>query len=400
MDLKSGETIWQLKDGPPRKYPPLTENIDCDVAIIGGGITGALVACELTRHGADCVIIDKREPGTGSTSASTALLVYELDMPLCELAGRIGERNAAQCYRESVEAIGKIERLAQELRIDCDFRRRKSLYLAERESDVADLRRECAMRQKHGIEVEIWRREQIEHCFSFTRPAALMSGDAAEIDIAKFHSALLEQCARTGARIFAQTEMARHSRHSDTSTLVTQNGNRINARKIVFATGYESEKYLRRKIGSLKSTFAIATQPLADFSGWHERCLIWTTARPYPYLRATTDHRAIIGGEDIDFENEELRDALLPQKTERLAKTFRSFFPHIDFEVACAWAGTFGETADSLAWIGEPPEFPGAYFALGYGGNGITYGMIAAEIIRDAYFGKTHPAAHLFGFNR
>jgi len=53
-----------------------------------------------------------------------------------------------------------------------------------------------------------------------------------------------------------------------------------------------------------------------------------------------------------------------------------------------------------LAYIGETPDFPHAYFALGYGGNGITYSILAAEIIRDAILGKTNPYADLFRFDR
>ena len=64
------------------------------------------------------------------------------------------------------------------------------------------------------------------------------------------------------------------------------------------------------------------------------------------------------------------------------------------------WAGTFGETKDGLAYIGATPEFPNAYFALGYGGNGIVYSLIAAEIIRDAFLGQPNPQHELFSFDR
>ena len=64
------------------------------------------------------------------------------------------------------------------------------------------------------------------------------------------------------------------------------------------------------------------------------------------------------------------------------------------------WAGTFGETKDGLAYIGAHPRLPHAYFALGYGGNGITYSLIAAEIIRDDILGRKNPAAKIFAFGR
>jgi hypothetical protein len=121
---------------------------------------------------------------------------------------------------------------------------------------------------------------------------------------------------------------------------------------------------------------------------------------PYLYLRTTADNRAIIGGGDVDFQNDQLRDALRAEKTATLHSEFCRMFPYIRCEQACSWTGTFGETADSLAYIGEPAQHPGVYFALGYGGNGITYSVLAAEIIRDALLGEENPSAHLFRFDR
>ena len=65
-----------------------------------------------------------------------------------------------------------------------------------------------------------------------------------------------------------------------------------------------------------------------------------------------------------------------------------------------AWGGVYGETADGLPYIGPHPDFPCAQFALGYGGDGTTYSLLAAEIIRDALTGRTHRYAHTFGFDR
>jgi glycine/D-amino acid oxidase-like deaminating enzyme len=108
----------------------------------------------------------------------------------------------------------------------------------------------------------------------------------------------------------------------------------------------------------------------------------------------------LLGGEDDLFDSEARRDRRLARKRDRLLKRFRQMFPRIDLEVAYCWAGTFGETKDGLAYIGETTEFPDGYFALGYGGNGITYSIIAAEIIRDIYMGVPNRDAEIFRFDR
>ena len=117
-------------------------------------------------------------------------------------------------------------------------------------------------------------------------------------------------------------------------------------------------------------------------------------------MRTTREGRVIVGGEDEDFVNPKQRDALISQKTRTLAKKFGQLFPDTPLEVAYAWAGTFATTKDGLAYLGVHPRFPHTYFALGYGGNGITFSLIAAEIIRDSFMGRKNPAAWIFRFGR
>ena len=362
MDLRSGETVWQVKDAPLPVYPPLGGDERCDVAIIGAGITGGLIAYELTKAGLQCILLDKNEAGAGSTLASTALLSYELDLPLFELAKRIGEADAAASYQACYDAIGKIQRIIAELGGPGEFRLRKSFYFAESEEDVPDLETECALRNKHRLPVDLLRPEEIGQLFSFTRPAALLTNCAGEINVVQLLEALLRAAAARGLRIYGRTKMAAFDCTATGAHLQTEAGRAITARALVFATGYESEKYLGRRVGHLKSTFAIATAPLRHFRGWHERSLIWTSARPYLYLRTTADDRAVIGGEDIDFQDPQLRDALLPAKTASLEAKLRTMFPDMDFTLACAWAGTFEETEDSMAYIGQPPGNAGQLF--------------------------------------
>jgi glycine/D-amino acid oxidase-like deaminating enzyme len=172
----------------------------------------------------------------------------------------------------------------------------------------------------------------------------------------------------------------------------------------VVATGYESQAALTERICALYSTYALVSEPLADnaaFVGWPaEQCLLWDTANPYLYLRTTRDRRVIIGGYDEPFRSARTRDRMLSRKSAALQRRFRQLFPAIPLEVGTSWAGTFTATADGLPLIGQHPDVPHTWFALGFGGNGITFSIIAAEIIREALQGRRDRDAALFGFER
>ena len=112
MDLKSGYPYWAVKNGLMHAFPPLQTDTHCEVAVIGGGISGALIANELSRHGHDVIVIEQRDVAWGSTSASTALLQYEIDTHLTDLAKQFGEENAVLAYRACAKASPQLQKLA------------------------------------------------------------------------------------------------------------------------------------------------------------------------------------------------------------------------------------------------------------------------------------------------
>jgi glycine/D-amino acid oxidase-like deaminating enzyme len=400
MDLRSGHPYWLLKNGLMDAYPALTCDVDAEVVVLGAGITGALVSYQLAKRGVDVVVLDKREVAWGSTSASTGLLQYEIDTNLYELAALVGEANAVRAYRLGVEAIDALEQVAREVGVHYHFKRQPSLYAARRRKDVAILEKEFAARRASGLRVRYLLEEPLCEEFGVKARAAIVSEDAAQVDPYVMTHHLFAESVKMGARVYARTEVTKITGEEKGVCLATDREAEVRARKLVFATGYETQKYLKQHVADLHSTYALVTEPITDETGWVNH-LLWEAARPYFYLRTTQEGRLIMGGEDESFRNPEARDRLIARKSAKLLKTFADFYPGRAVpEVAFAWAGTFGETKDGLAYIGVSPEVPHAYFALGYGGNGITYSMIAARIIADLYQGNPNPDAQLFRFGR
>jgi len=403
MDLLSCCPFWPLKDGLPAAYPPLERNASCDVAIIGGGITGACVAWNLAQAGIETMVVDRREVAHGSTAGSTALLQYEIDVPLYQLEQRLGTVRARRAYQDCLGAVQRIGRIIEHLKIQCGYDSRGSLFLARNQASVPGLRREFVARRAAGFAVDWWSDRDLARHSSLRRGAAIFSrpGQAAQVDAYALTYGLLAAAAKRGVQVHDRTVVVRHRTTARRVELITNRGARIRARWLVIASGYEADRFLPKPFAALHSTYALASEPVADFPGWPAGLpVIWETGDPYLYLRTTRDRRVIMGGCDEPFRDPVARDRLLPHKVGALRRAFARLFPRIPLEVATAWAGTFGKTRDGLPFIGEHPAVPRTWFALGYGGNGITYGLLAAELFRDFLATGTARDLDLYGFER
>ncbi len=399
-DLVGGRTLWPLTDRPATHYPAISSDVQCDVAVIGAGVSGGLIAFLMVEAGLDVVVLEQREVGGGSTSANTALLLYETDVPLHRLAERMGEADAVQVYRFTRDALAGFADVVGRLDHGCGFAARPSLCLASREQDVADLRREHEVRRRHGFAVDFLDRDDIETRYAFSSPAALLSHDAAEVDPVCLTGQLVAHANRAGARVYEDTPVAELRSNGDGVALMTGAGCRVRARHAILATGYQSQRYLGRRLARDNSTYALATEPVAELCGWPDRALIWETARPYLYLRTTPDNRIVIGGLDEREVTAAQRDSLLPRKCLQLQERLRGMFPDLELRVDRAWCGTFLNTNDSLPYIGSNPDAPRVHLALCYGGNGTTFSLVAAELLREALLGRARPEARLFGLGR
>lgn len=399
MDLRSSYPYWMLRHGIINSYPSLAQNITTDVVIIGGGITGALAAWHLCEAGIETVIVDKRHIGMGSTAASTAMLQYEIDVPLHKLIEQVGKKNAEQSYLACHQSITDLKHIASALKRKTAFRYRPSLQFASFKKDVPDMRKELEARKSIGIQLNWLHEKDVKDKYGFNKSAALFSEQGAELDPYGFTHAMLESCIAKGLQVFDHTEICSIQHKSRSVLLQTADKRKISAKHIIIACGYESQLYIPKKVQQLHSTYAVISEPLQKEILWYENSLIWETAMPYLYCRTTDDNRVIVGGKDDD-KGPVARNAILTTKARILEQSFKKLFPGIIFKTDFKWAGSFASTKDGLPYIGTIRQHPRTFFALGLGGNGITFSVIAAQIIRDAIKGKNHSLKNIFGFER
>jgi len=401
MDLKSGYPFWAIKNGLMNAFARPDQDLRCDVAVIGGGITGALIADELQRAGHDVAVLEQRDIGWGSTAASTALLQYEIDTHMVDLAKRYGEDAAVLAYRSCEHAIGRLGELAAGVR-DVDFARMQSLYYASRRRDRRVLESEFALRRKHRFDVAWLDPGELRERFGFDAPAAILSAVAARVDPYRMTHKLLARVRKRGGAVHDRCTVASVQAGSRSVRLTLEDGLGVVAGHVVMAAGYANERWLPQRVAKNRSSYAFVTDPLnEDMLGALATTMLWETARPYLYLRATGDRRLLVGGDDDAVDIPARRDARVDAKARGLARKVARLFPQIRWEPTFSWAGTFAETADGLPFFGAHPKVgKRVLFAMAYGGNGITYSAIGAGLVRAAIERRRHPLAKLFSFER
>jgi glycine/D-amino acid oxidase-like deaminating enzyme len=397
-DLRGGRSPWSATDRRPPRLE-VQENIKCDALIVGAGITGSLMAERLTRQGLDVVIADRELPGHGSTAASTSMLLWEIDRSLTELTDAYGFEQASRsrAYHASLAAVAGLKSLVLQQGVACGMRDKDSLYLAAGDSGVVI--EEHRLRTRAGLPGDYLNHRRLLDTFGMTRAAAIVSPGAADANPLQLAHGLLRLAVARDARLF-EAETTAFDAAGRSVVVGLANGYEIEARSVVLATGYVMPDIVHSTVQAVSSTWAIATAPQPQ-NIWKDAALIWENSKDYLYARTTRAGRIIIGGEDSEDALEPAaRDRLIPEKSRKLAQRLAALLPAATTGIEFRWAGTFDTTSDGLPLIGPVPGNKGVYAAYGYGGNGITFSFLAAQLIGELIAGSTSPLLRDFALDR
>jgi len=399
MQLTGGYPFSLINHGLLNSYPKLLKNTVTNTVIIGGGISGALTAYYLVNAGIECIIVDGRTIGLGSTCASTSLLQYELDIPLHLLKRKIGNEDAERVYQLCSNSIDTLIQIMDDVGF-IDYKKTGSLFFAVHGSEKKFMQDEFTARKKAGFDVTFLSADNLKKEYGLKAGYAILSKQGCVADAYTLTHALLQHCIRKGLQVFDRTHISTVE-FKKSNVLQTAEGYAIKAKNIVNATGYEIVNFLPKDVVNFDCTYAVVSEQSPEVRPfWKDNVMMWNTDDPYLYLRLTKDNRIIVGGRDERFSNNFTRQVLIEKKSRQLQKDFHKVLPELPFKKEFEWSGTFGKTKDSLPYIGPYKKTPNAYYALGFGGNGITFSAIAAEIIRDLLCGQPNYDAKLFSFDR
>ena len=394
-DLRTGRSLWADSPGLGVPVRSLKTAVAVDVAIIGAGISGAFMAHELSRDHT-VAVLDRRPPLTGSTVASTALLQWEIDLPLTALAEKIGMAKAKRAYLRSRSAVDALKRIVADERIVCGLRDKATLYLAGDEYGHRALEAEAAARAAIGLESEYVGPDVLRAQFGIERTGAIVSQGSASGDPARLAAGLLRRAQAAGARVYSPVEVVEAASDPDGVTLLTDAGHSVRARTVVFCCGYEFPKRVPTPGAKVISTWALASKPRQRCPAWLKETLVWEASDPYLYFRMGGDGRLIIGGEDEASPDAHADKAKLKRKCATISAKLKALMPEVEFEVDYSWSGAFGESATGLPSIAPVPDMDHAWAVMGFGGNGITYSVIASQVVSAAIRGGVDRDADLY----
>lgn len=402
MNIKyvQGKPFFTNKEKEKKQYPYLTEDMETDICIVGGGVTGAIASYYFGKKGVNTVILEKKRIAHLSTSVTTALLQYELDDNLSNLTEYTSKENVIRSYDLGLKALDEIAEFIKEYGNECEYKKRDALLYTAKKDEISAIEMEYSYRKNSGIDVEYI--DENTNKFAFDLKAGIISKDGgAELDPYKFTKQLLSVSCNMGAKVYENTEVVQLNYHDDYIDVITEFGYKVKAKKVIVATGYNTKLFTDRKFATKTTTFNIVTKPVSSFKGWEKNTLIRDNSDPYNYLRTTKDGRIIMGGEDVDII-EGVDESLANKKYDILECRLKSMFKDIkDIEIEFKYCGVFASTPDNLGFVGpDDKKNKNLWYLLGYGANGILFAILGAMMLPELYDGEFNKDMKLFKVDR
>lgn len=402
-DLRTGRVPWRDGEWSPPPSGPLPAghadpghigSAHVDVAILGSGIMGSILAERLSGSGRTVAVCDRRAPGTGSTAASTAQIMWAMDVPLISLAGEMGEAEAARRWKRVFAAVERfgvhLDGLEPTVKRDAP-----TLYLAGDLLDSDALEAEADLHRQHGLPSDFLPAAAVAERFGIVPRSGIVSTGTYAIDPVRTCHALLARAHKHGCTLTYPVDVVALHRSAQGMLLEMADGRSFTASDVILATGYERARLFLPPAFSLLSTYVIATKP-GTAPLWKEDAMIWEASDPYLYVRSCGAGRIIAGGEDVEISQAEARDDRLQGKAGRIAARLAATLGRDRIDWDCAWTATFGSSPDGLPAIGPAQSMEHVWIAAGFGGNGIAFAALAAELLEASLDGSPDRDAECF----
>lgn len=385
MTKHQNTSYWMVSAQTPA-HPRLEGDISVDVAVVGAGIAGISVAAELARTGRSVALLEAGRLAAGVTGGTTAKVSAAHGAIYHHLADKLGPDTAETYATTQTLAMEHVAATAERLGVDCDLERQPAFVYSEHDSGVGRLQAEADAARRAGL------RATFTHDTGLPFPVAgaVRFEDQLVFHPRKYLRAVAAAFVADGGLVFENTRVTGLEEGAP-CTLTTEDGYKVSARHVVVATHYPvfDRSMLFTRL-SPKREFVVAgvVEDSAD-----PRAMYVSTGSETRSLRgAPYDGGRLLIATGAPFTP---GDPRAPQRLEDLSRWLLDRFPVADLEFT--WAAQDNFSGDRLPFIG--PLHPGAkhaWVATGFGGWGMTNGVLAGLLLRDVLDGRTPPWAGIY----
>jgi len=361
----------------------------CEVAVIGGGITGILTAYKLQKAGLNTVILEKNRIVENTTGNTTAKLTSQHYLLYSDLVREHGEETAKIYAEANQQAIDDIEDLADRLGIDCDFARADAYVYTNDKNTVKDIEHEVKVTRQLGLPSSF----ETEIDLPMPAKAAIRFTGQAQFHPRKFLLPLAQGFVDLGGKIYEESEVKDIKATERTNSVITESG-RLKARFVVEATKYPFWKQkMFEKAYWTKLSYALGVR----IKGHYPKGMYITTDDPIRTIRS----HPYRDGQILIFGGESHRLTKDYDKTEHYGNLVADVKKHFKVnEIIYRWIAGDAMSNDKLPYIGPYPDHPNVYIATGYRAWGLAWAMAASGIISGSILGKPVSWAEPFSLKR
>lgn len=421
-------SYWINSEKEKEKYNKLEKNIETDICIIGGGITGISTAYYLTKENLKVTVLDMGKIGFQTTGNSTAKITSQHGLFYKYLKDSKGEDFARLYYDANEDAIKNIKKIVEKENIECDLECQSAYVLAANREEVQKVKDEVEVVRGFGGHAEYLEREDIDKNLLILNPlAAIRFKNQAQFNSYKYTIELAKICKNLGANIYENTKVVDVRDEKDYYYLETEDGYKIKAKYLVITTKYPIINipgfYFMKMYQSTSYGISIPVKEKL-FDGMYI-----TSTNPKVSLRMAKVNNDIIKDVvDGDIENyteqeKENRkqvkekqnskidneyvlivvgaDHKTGEKTDlsnsykKLENIAKQIYPQ--GKVENYWNTEDCITLDKIPYIGKYSSmWENAYVATGFNKWGITTSNIAANIITDMIIGRKNRYEDIF----
>lgn len=388
------KSLWQtINRTHEQKFPSLTEEIEVDVAIIGGGITGLTAATYLVAAGKKVAVIEGSTIGGGTTGNSTGNLYVETQPYFHSIVKKFSLEIAKAVAFSRKKAIDEIEHLVNSKNIDCHFSRRPWFLFTNDEKELDLVNKEFAVFKK--MDMDIAQVKDLPLPFHFKKCFTL--SNQARFNPLQYVQGLADDLKKQNCLIFENTRVCEFSEQENKKCVIKTPKGKVLAKKIIQATHTPiAINHLQMQTAPYRS-YVIATRlkdqdcPEGHFWGVGSNQAISSThavdADHPELLLVAGRHHKTGQGPDTNIHFKELELYLKKQ------------IPN--YEIVHRWSAQHYQTGDDLPYIGlADHKTKNVYVATGFFADGLIYGTIAAKVLSDMVLGTNNKLTQVYDSNR